>query len=293
VNRILCTFLSSCLLLSGCGSSAENSSFPLTVSDARAELKAMEKQPVKLERPIVIVGGYLDFGIGTSQFASNLKQATGATDDQVLVLTNAFCFSFDQCREKIVNAVQEKWPSPDPATTREVDVVGLSMGGLASRYAALEPGAFSLALRGTPVDFSATAAATTTSTASLRPAGRRLNIHRLFTLSSPHQGAVLADFPTLHRLQLDMRRDSDFITRMNALHESESFPVIPYTRVPDSHVGSAYAAPPGQTPIWLANSCFEASHWGIFNDPRVAADIARRLRGETPYALEPLSPLPR
>jgi hypothetical protein len=268
----------------GGGCAPDNPSFPLTAAHARAELNEMEASPTKLERPLVIIGGFLDPGIGPRQLAANLRDATGAKKGEVILISLFWCGNFDECRRKIVESVDAAWPSDDPDCTREVDVIGQSMGGIAARYAALPPGAFNAPQTR---ESSASSAAAPTP----RPAGRRLKIHRLFTLASPHRGAVLADVPGLMPLHLDMRRGSDFLTRLNALDSGE-FPIIPYTRVPDTHVGSAYTAPPGQNPIWMPNAWFEEPHLGFFGDPRVAADVARRLRGEPSYSIEPRAPVP-
>ncbi len=65
----------------------------------------------------------------------------------------------------VIDAVDQKFPSSDPEVTTEVDVIGYSMGGLAARYAAMPATAVNLSKR-------------------------RLQIGRLFTISSPHRGAL-------------------------------------------------------------------------------------------------------
>ncbi len=52
------------------------------------------------------------------------------------------------------------------------------------------------------------------------------------------------------------------------------------------------AAPDGQTPWWLPARAWSRSHTDAYRDPRIIADIARRLRGEEAYATEPVEPLP-
>ena len=284
-------------------SSVPNPSFPLSVDEAKVQLQAMEAAPKPLQRPVVVVGGFMDFTFGAHYFARQIKDVTGADSKQVIVVSLTTCGNFEECRKKVIDAVDEAFPSDDPNWTREVDVVGISMGGLASRYAALPPGGLDV-----PETDPAAADASEVMLASVvvpmteppvqsptPPAafeGRALRIHRLFTLATPHQGAILADFPGFMPLHLAMRRNSSFITRLNRAHAVQSFPVIPYTRVPDSHVGSANTAPPGQTPIWMPSRPFEETHVGIMTDPRVAADVARRLRGEEPFAMPVRAPLP-
>jgi hypothetical protein len=121
---------------------------------------------------------------------------------------------------------------------------------------------------------------------------------RLFTISTPHRGADLADLPALFgRLQLDMRERSDFLARLNRRNDAGTeqgrYELVPYTRLGDGVVGSHNTAPPGHTPLWVPNLPLEPSHLAGFTDPRIVADIARRLRGEPPLATGPPAPLPR
>lgn len=278
IIAMICLFFA----VGGCAGSAENPSFPLTSNRAETELKAMSSSPRPLRRPVVVVCGFLDAGVTSPGIAKWLTQTT-REPGRILVITLFWCRTFEECREKIVTDVQKAFPSDDVCRTAEVDVIGLSMGGLAARYAALPAG---LEPEPLPTTLPATAPVTTPT-----PACRYLNIHQLFTLASPHRGAVIATFPAINRMQVDMRKDSAFLNQLNALG-SPPYPVIPYTRVPDGHVGSANTSLPGQTPIWMPNAALEDGHTGIPGDLRIIADIARRLRGEKPYATEPRSALP-
>jgi hypothetical protein len=61
----------------------------------------------------------------------------------------------------------------------------------------------------------------------------------------------------------------------------------------DGWVGESNAAPPGWPAAWwVPNQPFQDAHIGCCTDPRIVADIARRLRGETPFTLNPPAPLP-
>ena len=248
------------VLTLGCATSPENPSFPLSVDQARKTMDEMELDPKPLDRPVVIVGGYLDVGIG----AALVKDAlTPVTEDERIETVCLFgCGSFDECRKSIVAAVDRAFPCPDPDRTTEVDVIGISMGGLAARYAA----------------------------APLPRHGRRLRIGRLFTVSSPHQGAVAADLPTFHPLALQMRHGSPLLKAVAGF--KPDYPIYPYVRLGDAWVGVANAAPAGRVAWWLPNRWFEDSHIGAATDPRILADIARRLRREPPFTREPPAPLP-
>jgi hypothetical protein len=149
----------------------------------------------------------------------------------------------------------------------EVDVVATSMGGLIARHAACVP----------------------SEPAASRP---RLNIARLFTISTPHRGASLAVTPTLDQRVIDMREGSNFLHRLN-VEFPPAYEVVAYVSVPDYVVGERNTALPGQTPWWVVSAPFTSSHMCANDDPRIIADIARRLRGEQPFTIDPPSPLPR
>ena len=48
----------------------------------------------------------------------------------------------------------------------------------------------------------------------------------------------------------------------------------------------------GQRVWWVANDPLQSAHLGAFTDPRILADIARRLRDESPYTTYPPDHLP-
>jgi hypothetical protein len=169
--------------------------------------------------------------------------------------------SFEECRRIVIEEVDRAFPCDEPGVTAEVDVVAVLMGGLVARYAAAEP---------------------------TGPGAKRLRIARLFTISSPHRGAELAELPTLHRLQLDMRAGSPFL---RALDDAPlDYELVPYVVLKDRIVGQTNAAPYGESPHWVSGNF--GAHVGAHRDARILADIARRLRGEEPFATDPPAPLP-
>jgi hypothetical protein len=120
---------------------------------------------------------------------------------------------------------------------------------------------------------------------------RRLRIHRLFTIDSPNQGAVrAAQLPLLHPLQADMRPGSAMLNRLNC--RVPSYPVIAYVRLGDKPIGEPNARVPGNPMWWVATLPFSNPHADAVQDPRILADIARRLRGEMPLTAMPPAPLP-
>lgn len=253
------------LVLAGCSTSPRNPSFDLSAADARRVLREMGDSPRKLQRPLVVLDG-IGPPLASWMLTNRLKRAVG--DDRVIGVTFVFAGNFDDCRRRVIDAVERRFPGDDPDFTREVDVVAVSMGGVVARYAAAPP-------------------------AGSR--GKRLSIARLFTISSPHRGAEMAALPALlGRLQLDMREDSSFLRRL-ARREAAGleYELVAYARLGDRVVGEWNAAPAGQTPLWLPNLPLEPAHLMCYMDARIVADIARRLRREEPFADDPPEPLPK
>ena len=270
-SRLL--LLVSLLVLPACQTSGVfNESFPVTVAEGRSTIEQMAADPRPLDRPVVVIGGFLDPGIVT---ASVRYRLLSVSDEAPIIPVAMFGVgSFDSCRHKVIDAVDRAVASDDPAWTVEVDVVAVSMGGLVARYA---DGAALANEAAAPRDVS--------------PA-RRLRIRRLFTIATPHRGARMAELPTLDRLQIDMRHGSVFLQHLDAELANAGYQLFAYARLGDAIVGPANAAPAGSHPWWVPNRSFDPAHIGAYHDPRIMADIARRLRGETPLTIEPPGPLP-
>jgi pimeloyl-ACP methyl ester carboxylesterase len=235
----------------------------VTLAEARRALRRMRAEPRPLERPLLVLGGYLELGLSQAFLKWRLHRLTG--DDRILGVSFSLCSTFDECRRKAIAAAEREFPGPDPLRTTEVDVVGVSMGGIVARYAALRPE---------------------------NTDGRRLRIARLFTISSPHLGANRARLPAVNQLQRDMRVDSAFIRRLNRPENAPAFPVFPYVRRGDHTVGTANAAPIGMAAWWVPDVPLQPPHSGAVIDARIIADIARRLRGEAPFTTAPPAPVP-
>src|SRR5438132_3580705 len=121
-------------LLAGCAAGPDNPSFPVTSAQAKQSIQAMRRDRKPLPRPLVVVGGFFDPNISTPFIARFFAGVT--RDTRVVAVPLGWCGSFEQCRDEIIAAVDKACPSSDPQWTTEVDVVGLSLGGLAARYAA-------------------------------------------------------------------------------------------------------------------------------------------------------------
>ena len=248
------------LVAFGCAQTP-NPSFPITQSQAQHELTRMTASPRPLDRPVVVIGGLLDPGIASGMLSERLGEVTD--NSRIINVSTIDCCTFDACRKKVIDAVEAKFPAADPRATVEVDVVGMSMGGLVARYAGIEKA------DGT----------------------KHLRIARLFTISSPLAGAEMAEnVPPLIPVILPMRQQSKFLMEVNA--SPVTYPVFSYVRLGDLPVGPSHASLPGRTAWWLDTPPLSDAHIGAMFDDRIIADIARRIRDEQPLTLDPPAPLP-
>jgi hypothetical protein len=223
----------------------------------------MQDNPKPLQRPLVIIGGFLDV-ISSPYYAHYFSGITENT--KIIPVSVGLCGSFDECRQKVLDEIQKECPSSDPEWTTKVDVIGFSLGGLVARYAAA------------PDDKS--------------PHLRRLNIARLFTISSPHTGATLADYLAVTEFHRQMRPGSDFLKHLSQYDRTASYQIICYVHLHDEIVGDHHAAPYNETPYWLDNPWPLLPHFAATIDSRIIADICLRLRGEKPFTTPPPAPLP-
>jgi pimeloyl-ACP methyl ester carboxylesterase len=249
-------------LLTGCRSSLPNPNFSCTAQEARSLIKAMQGDPKALERPLVIMSGWMDIGLTLQSIKSPFDRTFGR--EQILGIVFPGKHSFDRCRAKVIRDVDERFPSADLDETLEVDVVAFSMGGLVARYAALA-----------------------------QPGLRRLKIRRLFTISTPHQGADLAGIPHWDRRVLDMRKQSPFLTQLDQALPECGYALKCYVRLGDTLVGAQNAAPKGYRLWWIQNQPPDLPHTGAADDPCILADVMRQLRKEPALSTAIPTPLPR
>ena len=252
-----------CVSPDGPGVEPANASFPLTRDAAKAELDEMRRDRVALERPLIVATGYMDPGSSLARMVKRYRSLV-SNPDWVIGVPFFTTVTFDSCRERVIDKLEAKFPSGDPDWTVEVDVVGLSMGGLVARHAA----------------------------SPRTDGGKRLRINRLFTLGTPHRGAQAAAPEGLDRRVPDMSEGSDFLRRLDELHDPGAYEIFAYVRLGDELVGESNATPPSGSFWWLPTPPLQSPHLNIQDDLRMTADIARRLRNEPAYATEPALPLP-
>lgn len=268
-----------CVVVLGCAAKV-NPSFATNAAAARDQIASIEADPRPLDRPVVVMTGWADPFLVPSYWGKQLRLAAGE-DAPVMTFTFVFKGSFERCRDHVIDAVQEAWPSDDPVWTTEVDVVAFSMGGLVARYCAA------------PSLLDVKPACTADTDAPAEPPKRRLRIANLYTISTPHRGAVMAWVPTFDRRVIDMRADSDFLDYLDQVLPSARYSLTTYTRLLDPIVGESRTAPPGVAPWWVAPPFLHPSHTAAYRDPRIRADILLRLRGQTPLTNPPAATLPK
>ncbi len=239
-------------LVVGCAakSPVRDDAMVMNLDAAKQQLRVIRERGVVLPRPVVVLSGFGDPGIASSWWQRQLRDISPGTP--VVAVAFAFETSFDACRARLLRAVDAALPSDDPAWTRQVDVVAFSMGGLVARY---------------------TAAPARDS----QSPQRRLRIARLFTISSPHQGADMARLPVPGSLVRDMRTGSDFLAHLDAALPHRPYELVCYARRGDAMVGSDNTAPPGWPLLIVDAPAFELPHGQAFRDPRIVLNILHRL----------------
>lgn len=262
-NRVASLLLSA-LAASSCHTGIVNPSLPVSMHGAGAVLDEMEESPRRPPRPIVLVGPFRGSGLGC--WLVKRRLASRLSEPVFVSSSCALACSLESCSAALIREVEEQLPSDDPQWTREVDVIGLSMGGLVARLAA----------------------------APAHPdhPRKRLRIARLFTISSPHTGAALAPFLFWDPLAWDLWPSAATFERLAQEEAAPSYPIYGYVRLGDWIVGAAHAKPPGGQVWWLSDRWLVPSHIGAHLDDRILADILRRLRGEEPLSTLPPTPLP-
>lgn len=318
MNRRLHQVLLAIVVALAAGCSADrplNPSFPLTLDQARVAMKQMNAKAVPLQRPVIVVGGYHDFGLASGNTRSRVEGMV--SHPSVINVTMVGGGGFDSAAARLIAAVEKAFPCSDPNWTSEVDVIGMSMGGLVARYAAMPVNGTNsadadrssaragaeFANSGSSAYAGSTASVTTTASRALPPkserephaaatAAKRLRMARLFTISTPHRGANLAPLVFFDPLAIDMRQGSPFLAKLDAALPDAGYELFAYVRLGDELVGEENAAPPGMHAWWVQNQPLQFSHMNCGRDERILADIARRLRGEKPYATSPPAGLP-
>lgn len=234
----------------------QNPAFPAPDSGYRAERARMLASPTGLASPLVVIGGWRTPRYMAWDLARDLCNLAGGERSQIAAVGMLLCGSMDSAVDRVIRTVEASWPGDNPRETAEVDAIGISMGGLIARAAAIAP---------------------------VRDHRKRLALRRLFTLGTPHRGASLAARITVDAQSRDMRPGSRFLADLDQAMSTANYELICYARTRDVMVGATNCAPAGAVPHWL-HGPLVLSHSTMWMNPLIRLDIARRLRGEPPLS---------
>lgn len=251
------------LAAAGCLSTGpQNPGWTLSEAETIDEIQRLRSSPGGLERPVVVITGYASLPPMASSLATQLRRLTGAERDMFVPVDMTFVNDLRDGVDVVLDALDRRFPHPggDTGETVEVDVVGVSMGGIVAKLAA------------EPEDG--------------RP---RLKINTLYTLGAPHRGADLAHRSPIDQAAQDLMYKSILLVKLHENMPRRGYTLVPYAILSDDLVGPRNSAPWGQSPIWVQGRVI-GSHFALQDDDRLQIDIARRLRGEPP--LLERAPLP-
>jgi hypothetical protein len=224
----------------------------------------MREEPQPLSRPLVILGGYRTVPLHATGMGGVLTQLSSGRSADVLVLSFPMGTDMDAMAARTIAAVERRWPSGDPERTVPVDVVGVCMGGVLARWAAIPAERRIRAESGDPPQQT-----------------KQLQMARLFTISAPHQGTSLPRWVAPDQASRDMRSGSGLLRTLDAELPQGGYELVCYAQRNDPIVGVKRAAPPGYTPIESAGT-IGLSHLSAASNRVFLVDIARRLRNEPP-----------
>jgi hypothetical protein len=229
-----------------------NPDFHLDDAALEADLARMAREPRALDRPVVILGGWHSPGVANWGVESVLRPHTSGRREDFLSITYPLKLSVGGAAAAAAAGMRGAglWE-------RELDLIGISMGGVIAR--GLAGGTFGHG---------------------------ELRVRRIFTIATPHRGAKVARVAMVDRCAWELRPGSKLINGLNGCNGSGP-ELVCYGVLRDWWIGARNTAPPWMQPHWIdvppgvGRLC---SHFAINHDRRVLVDIARRLRGEEPIA---------
>lgn len=244
----------------------DNPDYPQTHAQIEVEERRIRATFAPLPRPLIIVGGYHAPQAQPVALLQRLQRLIGPDAFAASPSARPLCLSFllGIDTDRILDALADQIAASglrDPASpdrTVEVDLIGISMGGVLCRALCQPP---------------------------WRTQRRKLIVRaaRIFTLGSPHRGATLAREITLDPAGLDLAPNSAFLRTLNSTASVQPHELICYARLRDFWVGATNASPPRHPVIWTPG-LLAFTHLCLSQDRRILVDLSRRLRGEPPLA---------
>lgn len=241
-----------------------NPHFPVNSTQARARAVHLRSEVKPLPRPVLILGGWRAPHVSVWSLQRLLEPMTSGKSADFLAISYPLCGCVRDAADVAMRRIARRWPGVARGE-QDVDVIGFSMGGLVARLLASKPTGDYPALR----------------------------MARLFTLATPHRGAELARAFRPDRAARAMKPGSEFLTSLDAQLGEAQYELVCYAHLNDWWVGSRRTAPPGREPIWVdTRNPVDAilSHFTVSSDMRVIVDLALRLRGEQPIAMQGSAP---
>ncbi len=239
-----------------------NQHFPVTIDQARAALRDLGGNPVRLARPVLVLDGWHGPWLLSQRLARRLSRATSGAASDFLAVGYPWALSVEAAARHAMRRVSAMgW------LDREIDIVGLSMGGLVARTIAG-------GLHGVG-------------------GGGRVRAVRVFTVASPHRGAIFADRATIDPASGQMKAGSAFLTALDAALAERTYELRCYAVLRDWLVGATRTAPEGMHPVWVDLPGWRRaiSHFVGPYDPRLLFEIARVLRGDASLATPSAPPM--
>lgn len=249
---------------------AGNPAITVDAAALAADRARMEASPVSLTRPVVVLNGYHGWSGLAYSVRDRLATLTSGRVSDFVVVSYVGLGDVPRITRRVLDVVGARLGVDRGATaTPEVDVVGISMGGVLARWCAMSADArHDVATRDAEM-------------ARGDVSGPRLAVSRAFTFASPHRGAIMATRITPDAAARALRPGSAWLSGIDARSRDVSPHITPYALLKDGIVGATRTAPTGQHPIWMRGPVvfahFAAARWDVF-----LIDAARRLRDETP-----------
>ncbi len=221
----------------------DNPDFPWESDAFRGEVALLRERRPTTPRRVLLLGGYRAPYIPAMLVARELRRFVTLPPDRLLISCYPFASSVRAAAEIASRALARRGWSGE-----ELDVIGLSMGGIVGRLL--------LSREGGP------------------------RAARLFTLATPHRGSLLSERIRPDAAACDLRRGSEVLREVDAAFPKRRYELTCYATLRDWWVGATRAAPEGMDPIWLDPHRPGGSlmaHFYINTDRRILADLAMRL----------------
>lgn len=222
----------------------------------------MRRASAPLARPVVVFNGYHGWGGLASTVRDGLRKATGSSD--IIFVSYAHRCSLRAAAEDARQSIARHLGQDFVSGQQAFDCVGISMGGIVAR---------ALATRGANADDERV----------LRTAraGEPLLVSNIYTLASPHRGAVLATRVMVDQASRDLHPRSPVIAALHrALRAGLSPRLRCFAQTRDAVVGARNCAPASVPNERMPGPVF-GSHFSSARNPVFWAAIARELRQET------------